>query len=168
MTEQQPGAGWQAPDRTVGPAPGVEFGDFGPRLVAYIIDGLIVGAIVIVVMIAWLLLALATGGISNDTMSAGSALGLVVGVIAVTVVGLGYFPWYWSRDGATPGMRMMGLLLVRDVDGGPISGGQAILRLVGYAVSGMVFYLGYVWILVDKRRRGWHDLIAGTVMIKRR
>jgi len=31
----------------------------------------------------------------------------------------------------------------------------------------MVFYLGYVWILVDKRRRGWHDLIAGTVMIKR-
>ena len=42
----------------------------------------------------------------------------------------------------------------------------AILRLVGYWVSGFVFYLGYIWIFVDKRKRGWFDLIAGTVVIK--
>jgi uncharacterized RDD family membrane protein YckC len=29
-----------------------------------------------------------------------------------------------------------------------------------------VLYLGYIWILIDKRRRGWHDLIAGAVVIK--
>jgi uncharacterized RDD family membrane protein YckC len=167
MTEQ-PAPTWQPPERTGGPAPGVEFAEFGPRLVAYIIDGLIVGGLVIVVLVSWALFALASGGIANDAMSAGAAVSVVLLVVALTVVGLGYFPWFWSRDGATPGMKMMGLLLVRDQDGGPIGGGQAILRLVGYAVSGMVFYLGYVWILVDKRRRGWHDLIAGTVMIKRR
>jgi uncharacterized RDD family membrane protein YckC len=33
-------------------------------------------------------------------------------------------------------------------------------------VSSLVFYLGFIWILVDKRRRGWHDLIAGTVMVQ--
>jgi uncharacterized RDD family membrane protein YckC len=164
---QQPASSWQPPDRTVGPAPGVEFADHGPRLVAYIIDGLIVGALVIVVLIAWAILAASTGGFDNNTLSPGAAAGVVVLVVALSAIGLGYFPWYWSRQGATPGMRMMGLLLVRDADGGPISTGQAILRLVGYMVSGMVFYLGYVWILVDKRRRGWHDLIAGTVMIKR-
>ena len=163
----QPTPTWQAPDRAAGPAPGVEFGDFGPRLAAYIIDGLIVGAVVVVALLAWGLVALASGGIANDTLNAGAAVALVVLVIVITVIGLGYFPWFWARDGATPGMKMMGLLLVRDADGGPIRGGQAILRLVGYAISGMVFYLGYVWILVDKRRRGWHDLIAGTVMIKR-
>ena len=58
-------------------------------------------------------------------------------------------------------MKMFDLMVVRDIDGGPISGGQAILRLVGYWVSGFVLYLGYIWVFVDKRRRGWHDLIAG-------
>jgi uncharacterized RDD family membrane protein YckC len=82
------------------------------------------------------------------------------------VVTLGYFPWFWVRDGATPGMKMQNLRVVRDADGGPLSVGQAILRLIGYWVSGAVFYLGFIWIFIDKRRRGWHDLIAGTVVIK--
>ena len=34
-------------------------------------------------------------------------------------------------------------------------------------VASAVFYLGFIWILVDKRRRGFHDLIAGTVVVKR-
>lgn len=164
---QQPAPTWQPPEPTPGPAPGVHFADHGPRLVAYIIDGLIVGALVIGALIVWAILAAATGGFANDTLSAGAAIGVILLVVAVSVIGVGYFPWYWSREGATPGMKMMGLLLVRDADGGPLSGGQAILRLIGYMISGMVFYLGYVWILVDKRHRGWHDLIAGTVMIKR-
>ena len=44
--------------------------------------------------------------------------------------------------------------------------GTAILRLVGYWISGAVFYIGYIWILIDKRHRGWIDLIAGTVVVK--
>jgi uncharacterized RDD family membrane protein YckC len=63
-------------------------------------------------------------------------------------------------------MRMMGLKVVRDVDGGPLSTGQAIIRLIGYWVSSAVLYLGFIWVLIDKRRRGWHDLIAGTVVVK--
>ena len=63
-------------------------------------------------------------------------------------------------------MKQMGIKVVRDEDGGPVSTGQAILRLVGYWVSGFVFYLGYIWILIDKRRRGWFDLIAGTCVVK--
>ena len=43
--------------------------------------------------------------------------------------------------------------------------GAAILRLIGYWISGAVFYLGYIWIFVDKRKRGWMDLIAGTIVI---
>lgn len=163
MTEQ-PAATWQPPVGVPGPAPGVEFGDFGPRLVAYIVDGLLVGAVVVIAYLAWAVLSLVR--IANDSIGVGSAIVLVILTLGVTVIGLGYFPYFWARDGATPGMKMMGLRLVRDLDGGPISTGQAILRLVGYWVSGLVFYLGYIWILIDKRRRGWHDLMAGTVVIK--
>jgi uncharacterized RDD family membrane protein YckC len=56
--------------------------------------------------------------------------------------------------------------VVRDVDGGPLSIGQAVIRLIGYWVSSAVLYLGFIWVLIDKRRRGWHDLIAGTVVVK--
>lgn len=166
MTEQQTPPTWQPPVQPAGPAPGVEFGDFGPRLVAYIIDGLIVFAVVALAMLAWVTLWLVTGGLDSGGMDLASGLGLGLTIAFVTVLTLAYFPWFWARRGATPGMKAMGLKVVRDADGGPISGGQAVLRLIGYWISGAVFYLGYIWILVDKRRRGWHDLIAGTVVIK--
>jgi uncharacterized RDD family membrane protein YckC len=165
MTGPQP-TSWEPPERVAGPAPGVEFADFGPRLVAYLVDVLIVTALVVVGTVSWAVVAAVTGGITSGGMDAVAAVWLTVMVVVVTVIGLAYFPWFWSRSGATPGMKMMRLRVVRDTDGGPISTGQAILRLIGYWISGLVLYLGYIWILIDKRRRGWHDLIAGTVVIK--
>ena len=57
-------------------------------------------------------------------------------------------------------MRPFHLRVVRDRDGGPVGGGQALLRLVGYWISQAVFYLGFAWILIDSRRRGWADLLG--------
>jgi uncharacterized RDD family membrane protein YckC len=98
-------------------------------------------------------------------MALGVGLGIAV-FVALVVVSLAYFPYFWANGGATPGMRIFRLRVVRDVDGGPVSGVQAILRLIGYWVSATVFYLGFVWVFIDQRRRGWHDLIAGTVVIR--
>lgn len=157
--------GWQMPEQEPGPAPGLAFGGFGARLVAYIVDGIIVTLVIVAIAIVG---ALAIGlGAASGSASAAVGSGFLL-VIAIFAVSLGYFPFFWARGGATPGMKMFGLVVVRDSDGGPISGGQAILRLVGYWVSSVVLYLGYVWIFVDKRRRGWHDLIAGTVVVQRR
>ena len=44
--------------------------------------------------------------------------------------------------------------------------GQAILRLIGLWIGLAVFYIGVIWIFVDKRKRGWQDLIGGTVVIE--
>ena len=82
----------------------------------------------------------------------------------VIIVPLGYFPWYWSHGGQTPGMKLMRIKVVRDADGGPVSVGQAILRLVGFWVSTLVFYIGFIWIFIDSRRRGWPDLLGGTIV----
>ena len=146
---------WVAPEVAPGPGPGIEFGGPGPRLVGYIVDTLIVLAAVFAIVVVFGLLAVVVPAIG--------ALGLIVGVV---VVPLAYFPYFWAKTGQTPGMKIMNIKVVRDKDGGPVSMGQAILRLVGFWVSGLVFYLGYIWIFIDKRQRGWFDLIAGTVVIK--
>ncbi|MDH4141111.1 MAG: RDD family protein [Chloroflexota bacterium] len=145
---------WQAPEPEAGPAPGLEFADPGGRLVAYIVDILLNMVIVVALSIL--------AGLAVVTVPVLA----VLPVLAILIVPLLYFPYYWQRDGQTPGMRMMRIKVVRDIDGGPVSWGGAILRLIGYWVSGLVFYIGYIWIFIDKRRRGWHDLIAGTVVIK--
>ncbi len=162
MTDQ-PRVAWEAPEQPTGPAPGYEFGGFGARLVAYIVDGFIVGLAVTLIAIVGATIA-GLSYVSDNTGGVAVGIGLVA--VFALVVSVGYFPWFWSRSGQTPGMRMLGLKVVRDTDGGPITGTQALLRLIGYWVSGVVMYLGYIWIFVDKRRRGWHDLIAGTVVIR--
>ncbi len=87
-------------------------------------------------------------------------------ILAAIGVVLLYFPFFWARGGQTPGMRPFDLRVVRDRDGGTHRLGDGLLRLVGLWVAGAVFYLGYIWIFIDKRRRGWQDLIAGTIVIK--
>lgn len=157
--------GWQVPEQEPGPAPGLAFGGYGERLVAYIVDVVIVTVVIILVSIVGGLF-IGAGAVGGSTSAAVG--GAVLLVIAIFVVTIGYFPYFWARGGATPGMKMFNLMVVRDSDGGPITGGQAVLRLVGYWVSGFVLYLGYIWVFVDKRRRGWHDLIAGTIVVQRR
>jgi uncharacterized RDD family membrane protein YckC len=148
-------AQWEGPPTEAGPAPGIEFGSPGSRLVAYIIDVVInAGAVIALFVLAAFAAIL------------GLAILVVIPVIAVFVIPLVYFPYFWQASGQTPGMRMMGIKVVRDSDGGPVTWGSAILRYLGYWINQIVFYIGFIWIFIDKRQRGWHDLIAGTVVIK--
>jgi len=172
MTNQQqpgPSTAWQAPPEVAGPAPGVEWAGFAERLLAYIIDGLILGAIFVVLSI--FLVAGIIGGLDfsdprNPELSLGAIGVVLLWLLAIFVVSIVYFPFFWANGGQTPGMRAFGIRVVRDRDGGPVGWGSAFLRLLGYWVSGIVFYVGYVWVFFDSRRRGWHDLIAGTVVVK--
>lgn len=157
-------ASWQAPVEEAGPAPGVLFASAGSRLLAYIADGILLA---VVYTGLWLLGGLLFMGAS----SASNGSGLLVGgglvfFLALVLLGLLYFPWFWARGGQTPGMRALRIRVVRDRDGGPVTWGSAFLRLIGYWINGMVLYIGFIWIFVDKRKRGWHDLIAGTVVIQ--
>ena len=145
---------WQAPEPEIGPAPGLAFAGPGARLVAYIVDIIIVSLVVVLLSILGVALAVTIPPLA------------ILPIVAVIVIPLIYFPYYWSNSGQTPGMTMMGIRVVRDRDGGPVTSGQAVLRLLGYWVSGAVFYIGYIWIFIDKRKRGWHDLIAGTVVVE--
>jgi uncharacterized RDD family membrane protein YckC len=60
---------------------------------------------------------------------------------------------------------IMGLKIVT-VDGGKLTIGKAVLRIVGYFVSSIIVYLGFLWVIWDKDKQGWHDKIAGTYVVK--
>jgi uncharacterized RDD family membrane protein YckC len=177
LEASQPIVHWEAPEPQVGPAPGYEFARHGGRLVAYILDCILI----YILLVGPLLVLYAIGGaIGSDIsrprdVSAGRAanpdafsiFALVVVLILGIVLVFGYFPFFWARSGQTPGMKPFGLVVVRDADGGPLRTRTAILRLIGLYIASSVFYLGFIWIFIDKRRRGWHDLIAGTVVVHR-
>ena len=147
-------AEWTAPDPEVGPAPGVEWASPGARLVGYIVDLLVqFGLTIALLFVGTILLAIF------------APLGLIAYLAGALFLFL-YFPYFWQKTGQTPGMRIMNIKVVSDKDGGPIGWGPAILRLIGYWISGIVFYIGYIWIFIDKRKRGWFDLLAGTVVVK--
>jgi uncharacterized RDD family membrane protein YckC len=74
-----------------------------------------------------------------------------------------YHVTFWRVTGQTPGKWLLGLKVQR-LDGGPLTLGQALLRFVGYLVSALPFYAGFLWVL-GPRRRTWHDRLAGTEVV---
>jgi uncharacterized RDD family membrane protein YckC len=173
-----PAPAWQTPVEPAGPAPGVQFAGHGARLGAYLLDAILVGIVaslllfILMIPLFGTLIGLAgTDGRIDpyDVGALGASIGaLVLGAVVIGIFSLLYFPFFWARGGATPGMKVAGIRVVSDRDGSRIGWGPAILRLVGFWISGAVFYLGFIWILIDSRRRGWHDLIAGTCVISSR
>jgi uncharacterized RDD family membrane protein YckC len=157
-----PPATWAAPEGPTGPAPGIKFAGHPARLFAYIIDTFI--QIGVGIAVSFVVGILFLSGANSDSGIA--ILGAVMGILGYLIFGLVYFPWFWSRGGQTPGMKALEIRVVRDVDGGPVSGGAAVLRLLGYWINSIVLYIGFAWILVDSRRRGWHDLLAGTCVVE--
>jgi uncharacterized RDD family membrane protein YckC len=81
----------------------------------------------------------------------------VVPLIAVVLL--------WLRFGATPGKQLMHCRIVDARTGGALRPGQAVIRYFAYLVSMLPLYLGFLWIAWDKRKQGFHDKLAGTVVI---
>jgi uncharacterized RDD family membrane protein YckC len=142
----------------------IEVIGFGRRLVASLIDMIVVGFLtfIMVVVLSFLILLVdiftayryPDREFPVDTMFLW--LGLIVSVL--------YFVGYWAKSGQTIGKLMMGIRIV-GLDGSAISVGKALLRYVGYLISGLVASLGFLWLAFDRRRQGWHDKIASTYVI---
>lgn len=141
------------------------FGGFAVRLAAYLIDWFVVVLVLAIIFLVGseITTLVDLGGDRNAAYAVAALTSL-----AALLVAFGYFPWFWVRSGQTPGMRLFALKVVRATDGGPVSAGVAMLRLVGYLISAAPLGLGYIWIFIDKRKRGWHDLLAGTCVIRTR
>ncbi len=90
---------------------------------------------------------------------------LVAGSAAYGLWLVGYFVVFWSAAGQTPGNRLLQIRVCRGVDGAAPSPGAALLRFGGLIVAALPLFAGFLPILLDDRRRGVHDMIAGTVVV---
>jgi uncharacterized RDD family membrane protein YckC len=133
------------------------YGGIATRAAALAVDALAALSIFAVGSAVVALIASLVGGIRPHWL-AGSLLG-----VAWIIVGGGYFVLFWSDAGQTPGMRLMRLRVQRP-GGGGLSVGRAIVRAVGLALAIIPFFAGFIPVLLDRRRRGLHDLLAGTVV----
>ena len=80
------------------------------------------------------------------------------------IICFSFYAWFWIHGGQTLGMRAWRLRVQR-LDGKPITLWQALLRFLSAIPSLGVFGLGYLWILVDKKRMAWHDRISESVIV---
>ncbi len=148
---------------------GARYGGFWRRAAAFAIDQTILQALAFFAFCA----ALAVLGIpAAATESLEGALGAAValgGALGAGRLGLGmaYFTFFHGVSGRTPGKALLGLR-VETAAGDPLTPGLAFLRWVGYVLSSLVFGLGFLWIALHRRKRGWHDLLAGTVVVRTR
>ena len=123
-------------------ASAIEFAGFWRRLVASIIDSIVLN------VITW----------------AVSISGLQFGILVLAIIYISYLPFFWTLRGQTPGMMLMGTKIIR-TNGASISFGYAVLRYIVRIISGAALGLGFLWIAFDAHKQGWHDKLADTYVV---
>ena len=75
---------------------------------------------------------------------------------------------FWRGRQATPGKMVIHAQIVDAQTLGPPTTGRLVIRYLGYFVSILPLCLGLLWVAFDPRKQGWHDKLAGTVVIRTR
>ena len=84
-----------------------------------------------------------------------------------TLIGLGYYLYFWSSygHGQTLGNRALGIRVVK-TSGSELTLTDAFIRYVGLILSCIVLFIGVIWVAFDPNKQGWHDKIASTYVVK--
>ena len=135
------------------------YGGFWIRVVAYIIDAIILGII-------GAILSVPLGVNFSDVNSLNSAAARTSNGIDL-VLSLVYFVGLWTYMSGTIGQRIFGMRVVDATSGQPIGLGKAVIRWLGLLLSIFVCFIGVIWVAFDSRKQGWMDKIAGTVVVRR-
>ncbi|MGC2520948.1 MAG: RDD family protein [Burkholderiales bacterium] len=147
---------------------------FWKRVLATLIDTVVMAAVIVPLLYAFYgssyfklnleaLLAAARGSApaaSSRPLFAGPA-DVFINLLPIVALVL-----FWRFRGATPGKMLVGARIVDARTLGKPSTGQLIGRFFAYLISILPACLGLLWVAFDKRKQGWHDKLAGTVVIE--
>ncbi|MGQ0653614.1 MAG: RDD family protein [Betaproteobacteria bacterium] len=137
--------------------PSYAYVGFGDRLLAFVFDTLIFFIVSIPILIAIYgrdYLARSDEGFAGFW---DFAIQAVVPAAAVIL--------FWRRYGATPGKLAIYARIVDARTGEAPATGRLVARYFGYFISSLPLFLGFAWIAIDRRKQGWHDKIAGTLVV---
>ena len=137
----------------------LEYVGFWPRVGATILDSIII----LIISIPTLIAIYGGGYFTDPTRSfiAGPADFLISYVFPAVAVVL-----FWMYKQATPGKMAVAARVVDAETGNALTVGQAIGRYLAYFVSTIPLGLGLIWVAFDPKKQGWHDKLAGTVVIR--
>ena len=135
----------------------LQYVGFWPRVGASIIDTLLIGVLI------WPLLTKIYGTEYwfSEQFIQGPADLLFSWVLPAFVV-----LFFWIKKQATPGKMALSAKILDAKTGLPPTTGQYIRRYLGYYVAIIPLFLGIIWVAFDPRKQGWHDKIAGTVVVR--
>jgi uncharacterized RDD family membrane protein YckC len=150
-----------------------QFAGYASRLAAFLVDSVVIGATTL--LATWAAVSL-LGEIGIEIRDCGAVdtryvvrawlcrILFLAAPLAGTAFIVAYNLIFWATTGQTPGKAVMGVRIVR-LNGCPMNLLTAVRRQVGYLLSLASGGLGYLVILADDRRQGWHDKLAGTCVI---
>lgn len=138
----------------------VEYAGFWVRLGATLIDTALIMVITFPLLI-WIYGWEYFDPDMNDGFIAGPADLLITWVFPFVAA-----IWFWRARQATPGKMALSLRIVDAGTGATLSMRQSIGRYFAYIVSIVPLCLGFVWIAFDTRKQGWHDKLAGSVVVR--
>ena len=144
------------------PAEEVEYAGFWVRVAAALIDTVLIVCITLPILFA------VYGRAYFDRSSAGFFAGFagfadfLVSWVAPAMAAI----LFWLVKQATPGKMLFSAKVVDAKTGKTMTVGQSIVRYLGYFVSTIPLGLGLLWVGLDRRKQGWHDKLAGTVVIR--
>ncbi len=150
---QPPMGGAYAPIQ--GHVPAATYGGFWIRVVAYIIDVIILAVVQVILDV-----------IFHTNPSDPSSPGYSTTEVLNLVISLVYFAGLWTYWGATLGQRIFKLRVVDANTGQTIGLGKALLRWLGLFISFIACFIGVIWVAFDSRKQGWMDKIAGTYVLQ--
>lgn len=140
-----------------------EYAGFGARLLALIIDVILLSIIAFVTVFVLGML----GWIDVEAMRIAQEKGEITTFeIVWNIVATIAFIAMWVIWAGTPGKLLLKLKILDAETGNKISVLQAVIRYLMYIPSTLVLFLGFFWILFDKHKQGWHDKVAKTVVVK--
>lgn len=135
------------------------YAGFWLRFVASFIDS----ALIMMILAPLYLTLYRSLAVEGGPLVAGAANLLLQYVFPAMVVII-----FWIYRSATPGKIIIGASIVDAKTGQKPSTGQFIGRYFAYYLSALPLCLGFFWVAFDKRKQGWHDKLAGTVVVKNR
>lgn len=134
----------------------VEFIGFGYRLGAVFLDSIFI----VLVTSPAIIVSYLANLVSFDS-GISSGIGSVIVFPSNIIITVGF--WYFIQ--ATPGKYLVNSQIVDFKTGQPASIWRLIVRFIGYYISMIPLFFGFIWIAFDKNKRGLHDYLAGTAVI---
>lgn len=145
--------------------PPLVYGGFGRRAFAALIDAPLLFLLTVLAMSLASLAAIGGGTVAGQVTREVTLLAFGAALVAALAVSLGYHVLWWGQGGQTPGMMLLGLQVVAQ-DGDEIGYTRALLRWLAYLLALLPLGLGMLLMFFQPRRRGLHDLLAGTCVIR--